>query len=66
MIEKLIMKIAKSQAFKPDDKLGRLVQEYDKDELFEESLDWVNAAHKDDTSYASFQKYAQERDRKSK
>lgn len=64
MIEKLITKIANTQAFKPDDKLGQMVQEYAKDELSEESLDLVYAARKDDTSYAAFLKLAQERDSK--
>lgn len=64
MIEKLITKIANTQAFKPDDKLGQMVQEYAKDELSEESLDLVYAARKDDESYASFLKLVQERDSK--
>lgn len=64
MIEKLITKIANSQAFKPDDNLSKMVQEYAKDELSEESLDLVYAARKDDTSYAAFLKLAQERDSK--
>ena len=62
MIEKLITKIANAQAFKPDDKLGQMVQEYSKDELSEEGLDLVYAARKDDTSYAAFLRLAQERD----
>lgn len=66
MIEKLITKIANTQAFRPEDKLGQLVREYAKDELFEDSLDLVYAARKDDTSYASFLRLAQERDRKRK
>lgn len=66
MIEKLIIKIANTQAFKPDDKLGRMVQEHGNDELFDESLDLVCAASKGDTSYASFLKFAQEKDRENK
>lgn len=64
MIEKLMTKIANTQAFKSDDKLGQMVQEYARDELSEESLDLVYAARKDDVSYASFLKLAQERDSK--
>lgn len=64
MIEKLITKIANTQAFNPEDKLGRMVQEYANDELSEESLDFVYAARKDDISYAAFLRLAQERDSK--
>ena len=66
MTEKIIKLIADTQAFKPDDKLGQMVQEYAKDELSEESLDLVYAARKDDTSYASFLRLTQERDSKRK
>lgn len=62
MIEKLITKIANTQAFKPEDKLGRMVHEYYKDELSEENLDLVYAARKDDARYAVFLRLAQERD----
>lgn len=62
MIEKLITKIANTQAFRPDDKLGQMVQEYAKDELSEESLDLVYAARKDNTSYADFLRMVQKRD----
>ena len=61
MIEKLIGQIANTQVFMPEDKLGRLVKEYDADELAEESLDFVCAARKDDTNYAMFLRLAQER-----
>ena len=64
VIEKLIMKIADMQAFKPEDKLGQMVQKYAGDELSEESLDLVCAARKDDTSYADFLRLVQERDSK--
>ncbi len=65
MIEKLIRKIANTQAFLPEDRLGRMVKEYDKDELEEESLDLVYAARKDGAaSYASFLKFVQERNEK--
>ena len=62
MIEKLITRIANTQAFKPEDKLGQMVRQHPKDELSEESLDLVYAARKDDTSYAVFLRLAQERD----
>ncbi len=61
VIEKLIMKIAETQAFLHDDKLGRMVKEYKNDELDKESLDQVYAARKDDVSYDAFLKLAQKR-----
>lgn len=64
VIEKLIKKIANSQAFMPDDKLGRMIKEYETDELAEESLDLVYAARKNDADYADFLRLAHERDSK--
>lgn len=61
MIEKLITKIANTQVFSPDDKLSRMVREYDKDELEEESLDLVCAARKENADYTEFLKVIQER-----
>ena len=66
MIEKLIEKIANSQAFSPDDKLSQLVKKHDKDELAVESLDLVHAARKDSYDYDAFVKAAKERDGKRK
>ena len=66
VIERLIKKIAKSQAFLPEDKLGRMVKEYDADELAMENLDLVYAARKDGSDYAAFLTSVQERDNKGK
>ena len=66
MIDKFMKKIANTQAFVTDDKLGRMLKEYDTDELAEESLDLVYAARKNNTSYDTFLKLAQERDNKRK
>ena len=65
-MEKLITKIANIQAFKPEDRLGRMLKKYDQDELFEESLDQVFAARKDAPDYAEFLRFARERDNKRK
>lgn len=66
MIEKLIQKIANTQVFDPEDQLGQMVKTYDQDELSEDNLNLVYAAHKDDANYAEFLKFAQERDNKRK
>ncbi len=66
MIEKLITKIANTQVFSPDDKLSQMVKKYDKDELEEESLDFVCAARKDNTTYSEFLKVIQDRGKNNK
>ena len=63
MMDKLITRVADTQVFKPEDRLGTMVREYDKDELTEDSLDLVYAARKDNTDYPAFLRFAQERDR---
>ena len=66
MIEKLMNKVADSQAFSPDDGLGRMVKEFYNSELDAENLDLVYAANMDNADYAAFLKLAKERDRQSK
>ena len=66
MIEKLIRKIANTQAFGPEDQLGQMVKNYDRDELSEDTLNLVYAARKDDASYSEFLRLAKERDNKRK
>ena len=58
-MEKFLRKVADSQAFKPEDKLTKMVEKYSKEELDEESLDLVFAAGKMD--YQEFLKQAEER-----
>lgn len=66
MIEKLMKKIAKTEAFKPEDQLSGLVKNQGENELSEDSLDMVFAARKEGASYAEFLKYARERDKNRK
>ncbi len=66
MIEKLITKIANTQVFSPDDKLSQMVKKYDKDELEEESLDFVCAAQKENADYSEFLKVIQDRGKNNK
>lgn len=61
MIEKIIQKIANTQAFGPEDQLGQMVKNYDQDELSEDTLNLVYAARKDDASYAAFLRSVQGR-----
>ena len=66
MIEKLISRIAKSQAFSPDDSLSRMVKEVHVDELDVEDLDLVYAARMGDADYAEIVKRAQQPDQQNK
>ena len=62
MIEKMMKKIANTQEFFPDDRLGQMVKECDGEELELERLDQVFAARADERSYADFLKLARQRD----
>ena len=62
MVEKLMKKVANSQAFCPEDRLSQMVKNYAQDELDEDSLYLVCAAGKEDASYAEFLKLVQEKD----
>ena len=53
-IEKLIEKIADTQAFSTDDALGRMLKQYEEDELLEEGLDLVYAARGEGADYDAF------------
>ena len=65
MIEKMMKKIANSQAFAPDDRLSRMVNECDaNNELSEDSLDLVFAARKDEADFDAFLKVLEERNKK--
>jgi len=64
VIEKLIKKIANTQDFVQDDRLGQMVKQYDKDELSEENLYFVSAASKGTASYSDFLRLVQERENK--
>ena len=64
MIEKMMKKIANSQAFAPDDRLSQMVNEYDANELSMDSLDQVFAARKDDVDYDAFLKVLEKKGRK--
>lgn len=70
-MDKTIQKIANTQAFGFDDRLGRLVKGYEEkaeseDELSMDSLDMVYAARKEDGDFAAFLKMARERDNASR
>ncbi len=64
VIEKLVKKIANSQAFVQEDRLGQMIKQYETDELSEENLFFVAAAGKGSTSYSEFLRLAQERENK--
>ena len=63
MTDKMLIKIANSQAFLPEDKLGEMLDKYinDNDELAEDGLDLVFAARKNEISYDDFIKHAENR-----
>jgi hypothetical protein len=61
---KLIAKIASTQEFIRDDKLGQMVTQYSQNEINCESLDMVYAARKDNMSFEEFKKLVLEREKK--
>ena len=70
-MDKMITKIADTQAFDFDDRLGRLVKHYEvkaqsEEELSLDSLDMVYAARKEEGDFAAFLQMARERDKASR
>lgn len=64
MMDKFLTKIADTQAFGPDDKLGKMIEDYDSDELSEDNLDLVFAARKDDADFGAFLRMLEEKEGK--
>ena len=60
-LEKFIGNIAESQAFEPDDGLTKIVRKYGTNELDEQYLDEISAAHSNEERYKELLRRLKER-----